>query len=93
MQTENQITIRKGNKNALEVCLFIYGLNEREREPERERVEYGGNIYTILYIYVSIRVYSPFCKYFRNNPTVRITANIGIFRFDSKPAAGVVTNI
>ena len=49
MQTENQITIRKGNKNALEGCLFIYGPNEREREPERERVEYGG-IYTILYI-------------------------------------------
>ena len=50
MQTENQITIRKGNKNALEVCLFIYGLNEREREPEREKGRIWGYIYTILYI-------------------------------------------
>ena len=50
VQTENQITTRKGNKNALEVCLFIYGLNERERESERERVEYGGYIYDIIYM-------------------------------------------
>lgn len=24
--------------------------NEREREPERERVEYGGYIYDIIYM-------------------------------------------
>ena len=43
-------TIRKGNKNALEGCLFIYGPNEREREPEKGKGRIWGYIYDIIYM-------------------------------------------